>query len=434
MWKKCSVPLIGLTLLLATAATSLASGFAIIEQSVSGLGNAFSSGSANAEDASTIFFNPAAMTLLDEPQVTAAGHIIVPKAEFTASTAVNKNNLSLGTNNSDNAAKIAFVPNLYYATKINDKLSAGIGIFAPFGFTTEYDQDWVGRYHAIESNVMTININPSIAYKATDKLSVGFGISAQYMDVTLSSMVDATGGAAPGAMDVFVNNEADDWGYGFNLGFLYEFNKDTRTGFHYRSQITHKVKGTTTTAVPNPALKAVFPDQGVHGSITLPASASLSVFHQATEKLAFMADVTWTEWSTFDKLVIVFEGTGLAGSQASPTTENWDDTWRYAVGASYQATEKLLLRTGLAYDETPIPDAYRTPRIPGEDRFWVALGFGYQFTESLNLDFAYSHLFVNDSKMQKVATIGTEDENRGTVIGEFENAVDIVSTQISYKF
>lgn len=447
MWKKPSALLLGLFLLLAGSSTVYASGFALIEQSVSGLGNAFSGGAASAEDATTIFFNPAGMTRIEGQQVSTALHVIVPSAKFKASTATNAAGNSLGTNNSGDGGKTGVAPNFYYTNQLNEKLAIGIGINAPFGLSTEYDKDWVGRYHAVESDVMTVNINPALAYKVNEKLSIGAGLNAQYIEATLSSMADVgltlPGNVSSPLTDVLVENNADDWSFGYNLGLLYEFNEATRIGFAYRSEIKHKLKGDTTTQLPaalaaSPTVQAAFANQGVNGKITLPASASLSIFHQVTDKLALMADVTWTEWSSFKELTLNFEGAlGIGGNSSTTTTENWDDTWRYSAGATYQATEELALRTGIAFDETPISDEYRTPRIPGEDRLWLAIGAGYKITENFILDVAYTHLFVSDSKMQKTTDLtnpNDEDNSRGNVIGEFENSVDIASAQLSYKF
>jgi len=442
-----------LLLIVGLSGSALASGFAIVEQSVSGLGNSFA-GAVSGEDASAMFFNPASITLLEGQQVTGGLHVIFPSTKFNATTATNALGGSLGTNNGGDGGVTALVPNLYYSNKINPKLSFGLAIDAPFGLATDYDTTWVGRYHAKESDVATININPVIAYKVTDQLTIAAGVSAEYMDVTLSSMIDgglvgALNGAAmlpsQTSSDIFAENTADDWAFGFNLGAIYEFTQDTRIGIAYRSEITHKLEGdialnvpTAIAGTPLPALSglplaALFPNQGINGEITLPATASFSVFSQVTERFALMGDVTWTGWSSFDKLTINFEGTGIAGSPSTTTTENWDDTWRYSIGTTYQATDVLKLRGGLAFDETPISDDYRTPRIPGEDRFWVSLGAGYQFTENINMDFAYAHLFVSDSKMQKTVA-NPEDTARGTVIGEFENSVDIASVQFTYKF
>jgi len=434
------------SLVLALASPAFSAGFALIEQSVSGLGNAFAGAAATGEDASTIFFNPAALTLLEGQQVVAGAHVIVPSAKFSKDSS-----MTISGGNSGDAGVVGVAPNLYYAANLNNGWSVGLGIFAPFGLATDYDKDWVGRYHAVESDVMTININPTVAYRVNENLSLGAGVSAQYIDVTLSQMIDmgkiAYGlGAVPVQAvsnpdaDIFADMTADDWGYGFNLGALYEFNENTRVGIAYRSRIKHTVKGDAKFSQQNPdsllgqalagAAALYFPNQGVKGDITLPASASLSAYHRINPQWAVMADIMWTEWSTFDKLVMEFDG----GLDDSVTTENWDDNWRYSVGANYTPNDRLVLRGGLAYDETPIPDAkHRTPRIPGEDRFWVAFGAGYKLTDQMNLDFGYAHLFVKDSRIAKDGT-DPEDERRGSLYGEYENKVDIVSVQLSYSF
>ncbi len=445
-----------MSILLLWCGQTFASGFAIIEQSVSGLGNAFAGGAASAEDASTVYYNPAGMMLLDGSQATAGVHYIMPSVKFKSEQDANVLGGDLGSDNGGQAGITKIVPNLYYSNRISDKLAFGLGINAPFGLSTEYDKTWVGRYHAVESEVVTININPSVAFQLTEKLSFGVGFNAQYMEATLSSMVDgglvgATAGAAivpsQTANDVYVKNNADDWGYGYNLGLIYAFTSKNRLGLHYRSEIKHKLEGDVKVDVPESLytttfthpvygdipLASLFSDQNINGTITLPAMASVSYFHQLTDKLAIMADVTWTEWSSFDKLTINFEGAGLAGSNSSTTTEKWDDTWRYSVGATYQATEDLLLRIGTAYDETPISDEYRTPRIPGEDRIWLSFGAGYKILDNLIVDLAYTHLFVEDAKMEKSAT-DPEDTSRGTVVGTFENSVDIASIQLTYNF
>ncbi len=470
MKSKLFQTLIILGLLSLPASTLFASGFAIIEQSVSGLGNSFAGGAAVAEDATTVFFNPAGMTRLDGQQITAGTHVIVPSAKFTTSAApTNVTGAPIrdaaGTaiasgSSASNAGQTGVVPNFYSTNKLSDKLSLGLGINAPFGLTTKYDKTWAGRYHAVESSVATININPNLAYKVNEQLSLAAGFSVQYIDVTLSSMVDGglvnaklAGLGSPAANmamaadstnlsnpanDVFIENKADDWGFGFNLGMLYQFNEKTRAGLTYRSQITHKIEGEVTSDVPSAVANldaaGLFADQSVNGSLTLPASASISLYHQMNARLSLMGDVSWTGWSSFDELIINFEGTGIAGSTNSPTTENWEDTWRYSIGASFKATDLLTLRTGLAYDETPILDEYRTPRIPGETRTWLSLGTGYKLTNNLNLDVAYAHLFVSDSKFSKTASPGLEDESRGSVQGEFENSVDIASIQLNYIF
>lgn len=451
--------LVGGLCLMLTASPAFSAGFALIEQGVSGLGNAFAGSSAVAEDATTVFFNPAGLTRLKGQQAVAGLHYIVPSAKFEKERASNVLGAPLSGGEGGDAGQSGFAPNFYYAINLDSGWALGLGINAPFGLATEYDKTWVGRYHAVDSEVLTVNINPSVAYQVNKHLSLGAGVSAQYLKADLSSMIDFGLQAAqldaafaplasnPDA-DIFADLTADDWGYGFNLGLLYEFTQNSRLGLAYRSQVKHSVKGDAEFDVPTAFLSGFpagpgvtladiantnFSNQGVRGDITLPASASVSYYHRFNPHWAVMADVTWTEWSTFDKLLIEFDGT-LAATP-SLTTENWDDSWRYSAGATFNPTDRWALRVGLAFDEEPIPDAeHRTPRIPGEDRFWTALGAGYKFNRNVRLDFGYAHLFVKDSKINKTALPGSEDAARGTLVGTYENSVDIASLQFTYNF
>ncbi|MCF6179815.1 MAG: outer membrane protein transport protein, partial [Geopsychrobacter sp.] len=340
---------------------------------------------------------------------------------------------------------VGVVPNLYYVNNPGNGWAFGLGVNAPFGLATDYGKTWLGRYHAVESDVRTININPSVAYQVTEKLSLGAGVSAQYIDVTLSSMVNgglaafsATSGAigTPNSTsdDIFVENKADDWSYGYNLGALYQFKEGCRIGISYRSKIKQELEGTTNTTVPTSiaAIGAGFPDQNVSGTIDLPASASLSVYHELSSKLALLGDVSWTDWSSFEKLTLNFAGAGIGGKSSTTTVENWNDTWRFSIGALYQLTDALKLRGGLAFDPTPIPDsAHRTPRIPGEDRTWVSLGAGYKFSERISGDLAYAHLFVPDSDINQSLA---DNPSAGSLVGSTDNSVDIASVQLVVSF
>ncbi|GAB4165406.1 MAG: outer membrane protein transport protein [Geothermobacteraceae bacterium] len=430
-------------------------GFAIIEQSVSGLGAAFSGGAAAATDASTIFFNPAGITRIKGQQVVTGLHFIYPQSDFSGTAA---NSALLGglpiTGSGKDGGETAFVPNLYYVyNPENTPWAFGVGINAPFGLVTEWDKDWIGRYHAVKSDVATININPVFAYKVDDHFSVAVGVSAQYIDAELSSAIDfgsiLAAGAFPGAVptqqDGFSVLKADDWAYTYNVGILYEFDQDSRIGAHYRSQVNYEAKGTATfeygVLAGNPLAVGGLQAQGfVNGDasadISLPANFSLSGYHKVNDSLALMADVTITFWSCFDELRVKFANGGPGGGD-SVTTENWDDSWRLSLGAEYGVNDALTLRFGVAFDETPIPDAaHRTPRIPGEDRYWVATGFNYGFSDNISLDFGYAHLFVKDAKIDKQAGVNPagEDFFRGDLVGEFENSVDIASLQLNWNF
>lgn len=444
-----------------------AAGFALIENSASGMGNAFSGGAASAEDASTVWFNPAGMSeLADTPQVSAAAHIISPEASFkngsshvnpalTGGDVATATAALQGTNDLTDSA--AFVPNVYAVMPYNERTKIGIGFTAPFGLETEYEDDWYGRYHAIKSAMKTVNINPSISYEVNDKLSIGGGVNAQYIDVELSSAIDsaaacrgiaaAAGSAELGAQcaaamptiatpanDSKAVIKGDDWSFNVNAGLLYKPTEQTKIGVSYRSEMKHELEGTAKYTI-NPSFQPIltatgvtrFDDANAKADANLPASLSVSVAHKVNDKLEVMGDVTRTQWSSFERLTVKNADTDAL---ISDVDESWKDVNRYSVGANYQYNDRLKLRGGVAFDEEPIPDAERrTARIPGNDRTWVSAGANYKLQKNLSLDVGYSHLFVDDTE------IDNTDEATGYVLnGEYESDVDIFSAQLNWSF
>lgn len=455
MKKKLLLSLVLLTaVFVVNVSNGFAAGFQLIEQSVSGLGNAFAGGAASAEDATTIFYNPAGMTRL-KSQFIAGVHFISPSAKFKDAGSSRLNPLlgSLGTNNGGDGGVNALVPNLYYLRNLGDKAVFGLGINVPFGLATEYPNDWIGRYHAIKSDMKTVNINPSFAYKVSDKLSFGVGVSAMYIKAELSSAIDQktvlAGTAAqlgsshplydilmaavPTATDAYATMEGDNWGYGYNAGLLYEFTKDTRLGISYRSKVDQSLSGDINLSNVNPLLAANsnFQKRSITANVTLPETVSGSLYSKVTPKLAVMADMTFTRWSRFKELRVK----STNGASDIVTTESWDDSYRASVGMSYYATDKTTYRFGVAYDKTPVPSAeYRTPRIPDGSRKWIAAGFGHKFSEKLSLDLGAAYLFVTDPSVNQVATLTNENASRGNLIGTYDANVKIISAQINYNF
>jgi long-chain fatty acid transport protein len=381
-----------------------AAGFALIEQNASGLGNAYAGQAAAAADASTIFFNPAGMTYLPDRQLVVAGHLIKPQAEFSGTVSPD-----IGGGNGGDAGSLALVPNAYFAYRLTPDIHLGVGLNAPFGLKTEYDATWKGRTHAVKSEVKTINLNPSIAWKASESLSLGAGVSFQYAEATLTN---SAGGAGLATVT------GDDYGWGYNLGALWQASEGTRIGLAYRSEVKQTLNGdvgfSTATSLNGP----------VNAGVTLPDSASLSLFHTLDLRWDLLADITWTGWSDFKELRIVRTNGDVLGT---PTQENWSDSYRYSLGANYHLNDKLTLRAGLAFDETPVSDAYRTARIPDEDRTWIAFGAQYQLSRQSVIDVGYAHIFVKDAYLDKT-------ENGITLTGSYDASVDILSAQFTLSF
>lgn len=441
--------LVGLAMGLGYASQGMAAGFALIEHSASGMGNAFAGGAAIADDASTIQFNPAGLTRLNGRELVAAIHSIDPTATVSdrGSTAATGGAL---TGPNDDGGVPALVPNFYYAAAPSENYRYGLGINVPFGLGTEYDDDWVGRYHAIKSDMRTLNINPSAAFKLGDSLSLGVGVSLQYVEVELTSAVDfggvcsaqelggvlppgtcAAAGLSPQQNDGFADISGDNWSYGWNLGLLYQLSESSRIGFSYRSSVKQEVDGNADFTVPGNAAfltsTGLFIDSGAQATVTLPAMASLSLYHDYSDQLAVMADISWTDWSVFDELRVTYDNTLQPDSV---TTENWRDTIRISAGANYRANDAILLRAGVAYDQGAVSDdQHRTPRVPDADRLWLAVGLGWTLTDTTQIDIGYAHLFVNDANLANTYESSVPTINH-TLNGSVEASVDIFSVQL----
>ena len=433
--------LVGLSVagaLLAMSGNAAASAFALIEQS-SGLGNAFAGGAAGAEDATTIFFNPAGMSRLKGSQVSVAGSYIKPTAKFGDTGSTGAALQTKGGNGGD-AGSWGLVPNAYMVTEIDPALRFGLGINAPFGLKTEYDPTWMGRFQAITSKIQTVNVNPSLSYQMNDSVSLGLGVNYQHISGDLTSAVNysaaafAAGGGAlltaiGGAGKEGVSSmTGSDSAWGYNVGALFNVTPATRVGLSYRSKITYTLKGSISFSNVPTALAAS--PTLANGDVTLPVNMpdtfQISAFHQLNDKWDLMADAARTGWGTFQQLVV----SRTNGSVVQSTPENWKNTWRFALGSSYHYNEQWTARIGVAYDQTPVPDAYRTARIPDSNRTWLALGGQYNTSTSGKLDFGYAHLFMNDATIanNQSATGG------GNLVGTYTNSVDILSVQYAYSF
>lgn len=445
------------SLLVAASGNAAASGFAIVEQGVKNVGSAIS-GTAAAEDPTAVFYNPAGIMLLKGTGYVVAGHIIQPSAKFSGSATTNPavGGAPISGGNGGDGGKTGFVPNFYWVTDINENTKFGLGINAPFGLATEYDDGWKGRYHALESDLQSLAINPNFAFRTSDKMSVAAGVTAMYLKATLSNAVDystaclgaqplatcaSTGGGVGGAGLVTPGNTAtdgsvkikgDSWGYGYNLALMYEISPTSRIGASYRSGISEDLDGNANFTAPTgptlpAALSAVLADSGASASVDLPDTLSIGYFRQVSPKMDFMADLTWTKWSSFDELRIKFDNP-LKADTVQP--ENWDDTYKLSVGFNYRYSPKWTWRGGVAYDQTPIQNATdRTPRIPGNNRRWVAAGFTYKASPTMDVDFAYAHLFVSDTPIN-----ATDSSFGHNLTGEYKADVNIVSAQLNWSF
>jgi long-chain fatty acid transport protein len=401
-----------------------AAGFALLEQNASGLGNAYAGTAAVAEDASTIFFNPAGMTLLPGMQVVVAGDAIYVDTQFSG-TGTNNFGIPLGSNEGGNAGGWAVVPSLYFAMPIGERFAAGIGVGAPFGLVTEYDDDWLGRFQGIKSELTTINVNPSIAFKLTPTISLGAGVNWQKADAKL------TNAAFLGASEGRTKLEADDDAWGWNVGALFQLGEDMRVGIAYRSSIEYTLDGdvTTTTSTGATFAPGTFPAEA---EVEFPDSVTLSVTQMYGDKWQLLGDIQYTNWSTVDRIDVVNKN---SGATADTLVFDFDDAWRIALGLNYFHSEKWTFKGGLAWDQSPVDDDNRTVRLPDNDRIWLSLGAKYKLGKAGALDVGYSHLFVESSDIDRTRGVSALAPALNTrVTGDYDNSVDIIGVQLTWTF
>lgn len=424
-----SKTIIALTITAALAAMSgsvVAGGFGIATQSGSGTGNAFAGGAAAADDASVAWSNPAAMMALPSgKQFTAAGHFLKPSFKFSNQGSSGAF-AAPGTGEGGDAGDWALVPNLFFTTDINPKLRLGIAVNAPFGLKTDYEPGWRGRLTALVSEIKSVNINPSLAYKLSDTVSIGAGVSVQKLEAELSGFA---GSAAAGNLTL----NADDTSYGFNLGLLAQTSPGTRFGLTYRSSIKYDLGGTASFSGTSGAVLG----SNVTARLEVPESVSASFFTALNPKWDLMGDVTWTGWSKIQQLDVIRTSAngvgGAAGSMLTSLAFRWGDTWRYGLGANYKASDQTKFRFGVALDSTPTNDATRTPRLPDQDRTWLAFGVQHRMSKAGMLEFGYAHEFVRDAAVNVPAPTFTTCA-AGCLTGKFADKADIFSIQYSHLF
>lgn len=441
------VTLAACVVLILGAGDACAAGYAIREQSGTAIGNAFAGATAAAEDVSYMFFNPAGLTRHRGDQVLVLASSIMPRGEFSTdrATTVLGGNIG-GDNGGDDISDDAVIPVLYLFKDLGPDLKAAFGLNAPFGLSTIYNKDWTGRYHSRESTMQIYIANPVLAWKATDKLSVAGGAQISYSRVKLTNAIDfgtfdvrsfsnAYGGTAAGN-DGHVDMESRDWGLGYNFGFLYELNEDTRFGLAYRSRVRHDMRGDAQFDLGGSVGTSIsgatgsFVPTGARANLPLPETLSFGFYHKLSPRWAVMGETAWTNWSVVKELRIQFDNASQSDTVADM---NWHDSWFYALGATYELSKMTKLRFGVAYDQTPVPDKYRTPRIPGEDRRWIALGIEHKMGDNLSLSAGYVHISTENASLD-LNTGGTGNTLRGNLSGSYDASVDILSLQVKWAF
>lgn len=308
--------------------------------------------------------------------------------------------------------------------KVTPELAVGPALTSPFGLVTSYPANFVGRYQADRISLLTLNINPSVAYQLLPWLSVGAGLSAQYGRAEFTSFVNSSTiatsatGRPTALQDGYFRLKGDSWSFGYNFGVLVQPGPHTNIGLTYRSRVQQDFSGTASYNVPAPlSLNPAFRTSGGTAKVVLPDTAGLSITQGLGPDWTVYADVNWTNWSQFKTLKAFRDDGTLLSSQP----QHYDNSYFVSLGAAYQVTDKLTLRGGTAYDKSPVSNAYRTARVPDQDRTWLAVGASYRVLPGVTVDGGYAHVFVLDSRIRETSPTGD------VLTGHYSNMVDIFS-------
>ena len=386
---------------------TMASGFAIVEQSVKGLGAALSGVASDTDDPASLFFNPAGVAYTDKFTLALGANMIDLSFEFNdiASTPV-------GGQSTNNGGTPAFVPNIYVVAPITDKINFGLGVTAPFGLVTEYDDDWIGRFHAIKSDLKMYNINPTISYAVNEKFALAAGFNAIYSDGEFSQAITPYVPSARGIVG------GTGWSFGYNMGTIVRPSENTTIGASFRSKTKTELSGDAT-------FDGLAPDTEVEAAVEMPYTLIFGVTQKLSDRFQIMASARRTGWSSLEELRFVY-----ADPRPDTATEySWKDTWAFSVGAEIKATDKLDIRFGTSYDETPIPSPeLRTARVPDASRVWASGGVTLRLNNTFVLDAGYSHLFVDQEDINHTYAPGM------VLNGFYDSVVNIFSGQLRMQF
>lgn len=418
---------------LAFSSHAMASAFQLWEQDAATVGNYHAGYAAAANDASTAFYNPAGLSRFKNQQVVLAGIGVLTSFKYQGTIGVNT--IDDGTPQSATAqgGNPGFIPALHYVAPLSDIVFFGFSVDVPFGLKTNYGMNTPLKYASTQTSVEVVDISPVLTFKLGEKLSFGLGPDVQ----TMKGEFDLVGTNGITEWDSQGINTANDTAYGMHAGIMYEFNDNSRVGLSYHSQVVHHLTGNSSFSGPLVREALEIPSGEITNrrtrlDITLPPYTALSAYHKVNSSFAVMGSVIYTQWNTLQNLVLH----NVAGIQDLAASTNiivtmpmhFQNTFNFSVGTDYFATDKITLRGGVGYDQTPVSDKYRNAMLPDNNRYVIALGAHYQTTPTIGFDVGWSHLFINQATINPPAqVIGDEIV---TTNGNVNGGADVFAAQL----
>ncbi|WP_312201466.1 long-chain fatty acid transporter FadL [Kosakonia cowanii] len=383
-------------------------GFQLNEFSASGLGRAYSGEGAIADDAGNASRNPALITMFDRPTFSGGAVFVDPGVDVTGRSAIG-NNAS-----QDNIAPTAWVPNLHFVAPINNQFGWGASVTSNYGLATEFNNNYTAGSMGGKTDLETLNLNLSGAYRLDNNWSFGLGFDAVYARAKieryagdLPQQVDAATGGAFGLSGLIppdtqiAHLKGNEWGFGWNAGILYELDKNNRWGLTYRSEVKVDFDGDYKSSLPT-AVNTLAPALGLNGlpfatgGATIPGSLTLNLpemwevsgYNRVDPQWAIHYSLAYTSWSQFQQL----KATGNQGQQLFYKEEGFKDAYRIALGTTYYMDDNWTFRGGIAFDDSPVPADKRSISIPDQDRLWLSTGATYAFNKDASVDVGVSYM------------------------------------------
>lgn len=432
-----------------------AAGFQLKENSVKAMGRAFAGSAAAAGDASVVVNNPAAMSQFDKNTVQSDVTVVDLNAQFSGGGTDAFGGPLTGGNGGNVAPGMTPIPALSAIFPIGDTgLTFGAMVSAPFGLKTQYKDGWVGRYHALTSDLKTVDLTLSASVAVTERFSVGVGLIYERAEAELTKAVDFGSalcgnpstrplclipGSPYGAQrnDGVAGIKGTDTGMGWLFGVHFRPTDKLSIGYSHRSEIDHELQGDADFTVPanvravfdgnpSPAARTVFTDTTGTAKLTTPSLDTVSVSYAFSDRFTLLADVTQTDWHSLQNVTIDFANPVQANSVEQ---FRWEDTMFYSLGAEFALSDSLTLRGGVARDETPSNDAARTPRLPDGNRDWISVGLSWNASEALEVNAGYTRILVDDP------TINNPENSSGArLAGSYSANANLFGVSAQYKF
>jgi long-chain fatty acid transport protein len=398
--------------------SAYAGGIALYEFGSPDVGLAAAGFAARAQDASTVFTNPAGMSRLEKSQVLGGLQALYGKVEFSPNSATT-------SSGGDGGNAVGWMPggSAFIVQKLNQDWSIGFGILSYFGLGEKYDNNWVGRYYVQESTLLGMTLTPAVSYRVNDWLSIGAGLNVMYGYLDTQVAINNAGTQPDGQLKY----KDGEWGYGGNFGILVEPKKGTRFGLTYLTEVKLDFSDVPEFSGLGPVLATVLrTTNNLDMSMTVPQMVMFSAYHEINQKWAIMGNVGWQDWSRFGKVDIQINS---SNPQSLTVDNDYKDTWHVALGVQYRHSPAWMFTCGIAYDSSAVDDDKRTVTLPMGEAWKFALGAQYAFTPNLTMGAAYEFVWMGNMSV---------DQDRGLaghVSGEYSNAnISFFALNLTWKY